>query len=163
MRTRFAFGQSSAPSRRKAALALYLVLCVLGLGVSANAQDRKCKPTIVTFEAPESGTGLNQGTRALDINPAGAITGFTRDASDVRHGFLRARDCTFTMFDVPGAGTGSNQGTRAYGISPAGEIAGWYSDESGVVHGYLRRPTVASPRSMCLVRAAPEPGPTREP
>ena len=37
------------------------------------------------------------------INPAGAITGFYFDASFVVHGFLRARDGTFTTFDAPGA------------------------------------------------------------
>jgi len=101
-----------------------------------NRDDKQAK--IVTFEAPQSGTGLGQGTRALGINPAGAITGFTRDAGNVRHGFLRARDGAFTMFDAPGAGTGPGQGTRAYSINPGGAIAGWYSDASGVVHGYLR-------------------------
>src|SRR6516164_3722575 len=101
-----------------------------------NRDDKQAK--IVTFEAPQSGTGLGQGTRALGINPSGAITGFTRDASNVRHGFLRARDGAFTMFDAPGAGTGPGQGTRAYSINPGGAIAGWYSDASGVVHGYLR-------------------------
>ena len=101
-----------------------------------NRDDKQAK--IVTFEAPQSGTGLGQGTRALGINPAGAITGFTRDAGNVRHGFLRARDGAFTMFDAPGAGTSPGQGTRAYSINPGGAIAGWYSDASGVVHGYLR-------------------------
>ena len=101
-----------------------------------NRDDKQAK--IVTFEAPQSGTGLGQGTRALGINPAGAITGFTRDAGNVRHGFLRARDGAFTMFDAPGAGTGPGQGTRTYSINPGGAIAGWYSDASGVVHGYLR-------------------------
>ena len=101
-----------------------------------NRDDKQAK--ILTFEAPQSGTGLGQGTRALGINPAGAITGFTRDAGNVRHGFLRARDGAFTMFDAPGAGTSPGQGTRAYSINPGGAIAGWYSDASGVVHGYLR-------------------------
>jgi hypothetical protein len=74
----------------------------------------------------------------LGINPAGVVAGFFRDASDVRHGFLRAQNGTFTTFDAPGAGTGAGQGTRAYSINPAGAIAGWYSDANGLVHGYLR-------------------------
>jgi hypothetical protein len=116
------------------------LLSALASPLRLAAQDNQdCKRAkIVTFEAPQSGTGLGQGTRALGINPAGAITGFTRDASNVRHGFLRARDGAFTMFDAPGAGTGPGQGTRAYSINPGGAIAGWYSDPSGVVHGYLR-------------------------
>jgi hypothetical protein len=116
------------------------LLVALATPLRLVAQDNPdCKRAkIVTFEAPRSGTGLGQGTRAFDINWAGEITGFTRDASDVRHGFLRHRDGTFTMFDAPGAGTGSGQGTRAYSINPAGAIAGWYSDANGLVHGYVR-------------------------
>jgi hypothetical protein len=46
--------------------------------------------TITLFDAPGAGTGHNQGTIPLAINPAGTITGYyTTDASRVRHGFLR--------------------------------------------------------------------------
>lgn len=108
------------------------------LGVAAQDKHDGKQAMIVTFDAPGAGTEPGQGTSAFAINPAGAITGFLRDASDVRHGFLRARDGTITTFDAPGSGAGSHQGTRAYSINPAGAIAGWYSDASGVVHGYLR-------------------------
>jgi len=134
MASKSAFTKFVALTRSRGWAAFCLALCVVALSASASAKH----PTIITVDAPGAGTGLGQGTRALGINPAGAITGFTRDAGNVRHGFLRARDGAFTMFDAPGAGTGPGQGTRAYSINPGGAIAGWYSDASGVVHGYLR-------------------------
>ena len=132
--------ENNMKSRIFISISAVTLLSALATPLRLAAQDSQdCKRAkIVTFEAPQSGTGLGQGTRALGINPSGAITGFTRDASNVRHGFLRARDGAFTMFDAPGAGTGPGQGTRAYSINPGGAIAGWYSDASGVVHGYLR-------------------------
>src|SRR5215469_2563413 len=123
-------------------IALCLVLCFLGLGLSVNAGT----PTITTFDAPGAGTGAGQGTTAFGINPAGAITGFTRDANFARHGFLRAPDGTITIFDDPNAGTcssscgtiGNGQGTRAFAINPYGMITGFYTDNTGRCHGYVR-------------------------
>ena len=63
--------------------------------------------TITTFDAPDAGTASGQGTTTASvdgINPAGAIAGYTLDASNVNHGFLRAPDGTFNTFDVPGGG-----------------------------------------------------------
>src|SRR6266481_1203338 len=125
-------------------MALCLVLCTLGLGLSVNAGGTKT--TITTFDAPGAGTAANQGTFPSGINPSGAITGFTRDVNAARHGFLRAPNGTFTIFDDPGAGTcstscgtiGPGQGTRGYAINPSGEIAGFYSDNTGRCHGYVR-------------------------
>src|SRR5271167_2646128 len=68
MRSEFAFGQLGAASRRKGALALCLTLCTLGLGLSANGQNRKA--TIITVDAP----GAFEGTFPQGITPAGAIT-----------------------------------------------------------------------------------------
>jgi len=133
-----AFAQFCAAALRKGAQALCLTLCALGLGLSANAQDRKT--TIITFDVPSAATGPGQGTSATVINPAGVIAGHFRDANGARHGFLRAPDGTFTLFDAPGAGTEFFQGTRAYSINPAGAVAGWYTDASNVAHGYLRAP-----------------------
>ena len=124
-------------------MALYLVLCTLGLGLSVNAGGTTT--IITTFDAPGAGTGAGQGTVAFGINPAGAITGFIRDANFARHGFVRAPDGTFTVIDAPGAGTcstscgtiGPGQGTRAFAINPSGEITGFYSDNSGRCHGYV--------------------------
>jgi len=67
----------------------------------------KPQPTIITFDAP----GAVNGTEVAGINPAGVIAGSYVDANNALHGYLRAKDGTFTTYDVPGAGTGSGQGT----------------------------------------------------
>ena len=125
-------------------MALCLVLCTLGLGLSVNADGTKT--IITTFDAPGAGTGAGQGTFANGMNNSGAITGFIRDANAARHAFLRAPDGTFTIFDDPGAGTcsmscgtiGNGQGTRAYAINPSGQITGFYTDNSARCHGFVR-------------------------
>ena len=112
--------------------------------LSVNAAGTKT--TFTKFDAPGAGTAAGQGTFPSGINPAGAITGFIRDANLARHGFLRAPNGTFTMFDDPAAGTcsascgtiGNGQGTRAYAISPAGTITGFFTDTSAHCHGYMR-------------------------
>ena len=128
----------------KSRLLSILVLCALALGHSVNAGGTKT--TITTFDAPGAGTAAGQGTVAFGINPAGAITGFIRDANSARHGFLRAPDGTFTVIDAPGAGTCSascgsvapGQGTRAFAINQLGQITGFFADNSGRCHGYVR-------------------------
>jgi len=56
----------------------------------------------------------------------------------VSHGFLRARDGTFTTFDPPGGAPF----TVPVSINPAGAITGYYSDPNAafVNHGFLRSP-----------------------
>jgi hypothetical protein len=108
------------------------ILVALAMGIPLSAQ------TITTFDAPGAGTGPLQGTYATNINPLGTIIGFSRDANDVRHGFVRSQDGTFTIFDAPGAGTGPGQGTRAYSTNPSGTITGFFIDSAGAVHGYVR-------------------------
>ena len=121
----------------KTRLALLLVpvatiLVALAISASTFAQ------TITTFDAPGAGTGPLQGTYATNLSPSGAIIGFSRDAADVRHGFVQSQDGSFTLFDAPGSGTAAGQGTRAYAINPSGAIAGFYSDSANVFHGYVR-------------------------
>src|SRR6478752_9244587 len=108
------------------------ILIALAISIPLSAQ------TITTFDAPGAGTGPLQGTYATNINPSGTIIGFSRDANNVRHGFVRSQDGTFTIFDAPGAGTGPGQGTRAYSINPSGTITGFFSDAGNVFHGYVR-------------------------
>ncbi len=108
------------------------ILIVLAISTSISAQ------TITTFDAPGAGTGPLQGTYATNINPSGAIIGFSRDANDVRHGFIRSQDGSFTIFEAPGAGTAAGQGTRAYGTNPSGTITGHFTDSVNTAHGYVR-------------------------
>src|SRR5262249_6136827 len=68
----------------------------------------------------------------------GRTIGFIRDANNVRHGFIRSNDGTFTIFDAPGAGTAAGQGTRAYSTNPTGSITGHFTDSVNVAHGYVR-------------------------
>src|SRR5215813_13563876 len=109
-----------------------IILVALAISIPLSAQ------TITTFDAPGAGMGPNQGTYALCIDPSGTIIGFSRDASDVRHGFIRSQDGSFTIFDAPGAGTAAGQGTRAYSINPSGTITGFFSDSANTAHGYVR-------------------------
>ena len=95
---------------------------------------------IATFDVPGAGTGPFQGT-SVDadggINPAGAICETYLDASNVLHGFVRARDGAITTIDVPGAGTGLGQGTVTQSINPPGAIVALYIDANNVSHGLL--------------------------
>src|SRR6476620_7592992 len=108
-------------------------IILIALAISTTAAQ-----TITTFDAPGAGTGPLQGTYATNINPSGTIIGFSRDANNARHGFVRSRDGSFTIFDAPGAGTGPGQGTRAYTINPSGTITGFFNDAGNVFHGYVR-------------------------
>jgi predicted membrane protein len=76
--------------------------------------------TITEFDVPGAGTGPNQGTDGISINPSGTTVGQYVDASGVVHSYVRAADGTITEYDVPGAGTGSGQGTGGAGINPSG-------------------------------------------
>ena len=109
-----------------------IILIALAISTQLSAQ------TITTFDAPGAGTGPFQGTYAFNINPSGTIIGFSRDANNVRHGFVRSQDGSFTIFDAPGAGTAAGQGTRAYSINPSGTITGYFTDSVNTAHGYVR-------------------------
>src|SRR5437763_332610 len=119
-------------------MALCLVLCTLGLGLSVNAGGTTTT-TITKFDAPDAGTGpFPQGTFPSEftpagINPAGTITGFYVDASSVRHGFVRAPGGKITEFDPTGSIL-----TNPNAIDALGEITGFYFDANFVGHGFLR-------------------------
>ena len=129
MKKQLAFAQFGAAARRIGALALGLIICTLGPGLSASAQQG----TFTTFDAPGAATGNGFGTVALSINPAGAIMGYYNDANAVFHGFLRARDATIATFDPPGSAF-----TIPGSINSPGTIAGFYFDAGFVPHGFLR-------------------------
>jgi hypothetical protein len=124
--------------RRSTAWAiLCLVLCLLGLGVSATAQEFFF---ITTFDAPHAGKSAGQGTTAKGIIPGGAIVGYYVDANYAYHGFLRAPHGRITTIDDPDAVTGALQGTWPHGMNPAGAITGQYYGTDGFWHGFLRDP-----------------------
>lgn len=74
------------------------------------------------------------------INPAGAITGWYVDASNVIHGFLRDPHGKITTFEAPGAGTTGDHGTWPNSINPEGTIVGAVCDDEGVCQSFLRDP-----------------------
>lgn len=132
------FAQFRFSLRWKGALALGLAVCTLGLGLPANAG----KSDVKTFDAPGAGKNgaTSQGTLGIGINFWGAIAGITRDRNDVRHGFLRAPDGTFTIFNHPDAGKGASQGTKVLGLNAQGAVVGLYTDSNYFDHPYIRNP-----------------------
>lgn len=125
---------------RNGALGLCMVMCMLGLGLTAHAQESR----IITFDAPGADTkpGDYSGTFPGGINIWGVITGYYQDANSAYHGFLRTRDGKFTTFEAPGADTtpGSFDGTTPTSINDLGAITGSFNDATGLTHGFLRSP-----------------------
>jgi len=106
---------------------------------SVHAQGGGNSPTFVTFEAPDAGSSMLQGTTGLGINAEGDIVGTYVNMTNLAHGFVRSGATgTITEFDAPGAGTAKNEGTFAFGINTAGDIAGMYSDSVVAYHGFVR-------------------------
>ncbi len=83
MKKRLAFRQFRNTARRKAALAACVALCTLGLGLSASDHE----PAIITFDAPDAGTGTFQGP-----SPSPS----TRRARSQETTLTRATCCTAT-------------------------------------------------------------------
>jgi hypothetical protein len=113
-----------------------IVVCLfaaLAMTVQASAQE------IITFDAPNSGTGAYQGTASAAINLFGTITGSVTDNSYGTHGFMRTRDGQFAEFDVPGADPIVG-GTFPASINDLGVVTGYYIDTNGGTHGFLRTP-----------------------
>ena len=101
---------------------------------------------LTSFEAPDAGTGLYQGTgspgSSVALNQFGAIAGYVIDANSVVHGYLRSPWGEITTFDIPGAGP---QGIGCYndcsiGLNNRGAITGYYLDANNVYHGFVRSP-----------------------
>jgi hypothetical protein len=123
-------------SRTWARFTAMTLFAALATTVQPFAQTSPGK--IITFNAPGAGKGAGQGTLANGINSAGTIMGFYLDTNNIFHGYLRAKDGTFTIIDVPGAGKGAFQGTQANSLNADGDITGIYADSNNVSHGYLR-------------------------
>jgi len=108
-------------------------LTILGVAVFA-AQLAQAQ----TFNAPDAGTSMLEGTIGVSINTAGTIAGTYIGAGNVAHGFVRSATGTITEFTVPDAGGGNKQGTFFLSINTKGAIAGMYSDGSNRYHGFVR-------------------------
>ena len=126
----------SSSKRIRSSLVLSIAAYVLGPSFPAIA----AQPVIKTFEAPGAGKNgsTQQGTVGLAINDFGVIAGITRDANDVRHGFLRHPNGTFTIFNHPDAGSGPFEGSRVGGLNALGAVAGTYRDANDFDHPYVR-------------------------
>ena len=112
--------------RRMAIFGVCLALCILGLGLSASAQEGR----IISFDAPGADTtpGDYNGTYPSGMNVWGFIAGSYQGADTVYHGFLRGPGGKFTTFEAPGADTtaGSYNGTSPTSINDLGVITGSY-------------------------------------
>lgn len=93
---------------------------------------------ITEFDAPDAGTGKNQGTFAVSIDAADDVAGQYSDSNTALHGFVRdGTSGTITEFDVPGAPTNiKHRGTMAMSIA-GGNVTGFYSDTNAVRHGFV--------------------------
>jgi hypothetical protein len=119
----------------------------VSVSVLASGSD---STTFTVFDIPGAGTSPLQGTVALSINAAGAITGTYADTNGVFHGFVRAPNGTITLVDAPDAGRmqvpyegsvpGNDvlPGTVPISINTAGDITGIYGDTNGYRHGFVR-------------------------
>ena len=113
-----------------------------------HAYVRATDGRIITFDAPGAASsgeeipfptvGASPGTYAVGIDVWGAVTGYSIDAFNVSHGYLRYPDGTFTAIDVLEAGKGDGQGTSPGSMNWAGVITGNYVDASGAWHGFVR-------------------------
>src|SRR5215472_10695071 len=90
-----------------------LVFCTC-VALAAWSQARPHRSTIITFDVPGAGTGLNQGTFPAQNDEAGRIVGYSVDGDNVAHGFLRAANGSISVFDPPGAAA-NGPGTFALG------------------------------------------------
>ena len=97
-------------------------------------------PLRLSYDAPDAGTALGQGTQAIGISSAGEIVGYYVDPTGVYYGFVRAADGTITEFNAKGSGSAVGQGTASGAIDKRGTTAGYYLDSSSVAHGFVRTP-----------------------
>jgi hypothetical protein len=91
-------------------------------------------PSFVTFDAPNAGTGVGEGTVGASINAHGVIAGYYIDSSDMSHGFVRDATGTITEFDPP-----NMTQTTVQSINKLGQITGFASTNHGNTQGFLRK------------------------
>ena len=120
-------------SRTLLLLSPLTLLCSLAMTGQAHAQQ------LITFDAPNAGTGAFQGTLPLGINLEGTITGTVTDSDNGTHGFVRTRDGRYTNFDAPLADPILGC-TCVSSINDLGAVAGSAYDSNDVIHGFVRTP-----------------------
>jgi hypothetical protein len=91
-----------------------------------------------TFDAPDAGTGIYEGTGCpadcpTSLNDWGAIMGTYIDSNFVYHGYLRTPDGKIVTVDPSGSVL-----TWSSGMNDLGAITGYYLVSNGVYHGFLR-------------------------
>ena len=110
-----------------------LAICTLGLVPYVSAGGSR----IIKYDAPNSGTGPDQGTTSTGINVVGTITGYVTDNNNGTHGFVRSPAGQFKEFDAPGADPVVGC-TCPVSINDFGAVAGQSIDTNSVSHGFLR-------------------------
>jgi hypothetical protein len=91
-----------------------------------------------TINAPNAGTGAQQGTVVTAVNAAGDVVGFYLDTSNVVHGFVIPAGGTITLINATAAGTSAGEGTFPASINSSGVIVGGYIDSANAAHGFVR-------------------------
>jgi len=100
--------------------------------------------TVTTINAPDAGTGNQDGTVAMGINASGAITGLFFATKQVPFGFVRDAAGTLTEFGVDCQGssiTTDCYATIPVSIDAAGDVTGTSRSgltASSVSHGFER-------------------------
>jgi hypothetical protein len=98
-----------------------------GLGGLLGADGRPF--TIVTFDAPGAGTGVEEGTLAYGINASGAITGYFQVSNRVFQAYVRTPDGRLTAIKIA-------HSTFSIGVG---------INKSGVVTGQFEAPGLDNP------------------
>jgi hypothetical protein len=110
---------------------------VNGVGTT-HSVIRSANGTYTIFDPPQA-NGVS--SFAYGINDSGAIVGTYRNASLVRHGYVREPDGTFVTLDDPNAAaltySATNLGTTSVRINAAGVVVGLFTDAAGVRHGFM--------------------------
>jgi hypothetical protein len=94
--------------------------------------------TFTSFDAPDAGHGVIQGTVPWAINDSGVIAGYYIDSGNLVHGFVRTAGGVITEFNATGLSS-----TYVSGINRRGQIVGNGAHPRGLtnyVHGFLRSP-----------------------
>ena len=88
-----------------------------------------------TLDEPHAGTGVGEGTVAVDVNDSGVIVGHYIDSHHAEFGFV-LRNGKFTSFSIPAPVGAKHPRTVLNGISDNGTMTGIYFDDSGANNSF---------------------------